>query len=49
MMSEIYSRGPIACDIDATILETYKDGIIPYMKNETDVDHVIAIVGWGEE
>jgi cathepsin X len=44
MMKEIYSRGPIACGIDATKLLNYEGGII---KTEGDgIDHVISVVGW---
>merc|ERR1712187_1083474 len=47
MMKEIYSRGPIACGIDANPLLNYESGII---KTEGDgVDHVISVVGWGKD
>tara|TARA_B100001250_G_scaffold405157_1_gene422200 strand:- start:3262 stop:4218 length:957 start_codon:yes stop_codon:yes gene_type:complete len=48
MMIEIYARGPIACDIDASGLNHYRKGIISYKKNRTFTpDHVVSIVGWG--
>ena len=47
MMDEIYRRGPIACNIDAAPLSTYRGGIIDIPKGEHSTDHVVSIVGWG--
>ena len=46
MMAEIYSRGPIACGVDATPLHTYTGGI---MSNTVakGINHIISVVGWG--
>ena len=48
MMTEIYLRGPISCGIAATGFLGYTGGIV---QNHTDdeIDHIISVVGWGEE
>merc|ERR1712178_186205 len=47
MMKEIYSRGPIACGIDANPLLNYESGIV---KEEGEgIDHVVSVVGWGTD
>jgi len=46
--SEIYSRGPVACAIDATDgLDNYTGGIYSEYKPECATNHDISIVGWG--
>jgi len=47
MMKEIYSRGPIACGIDAQPLVDYEKGIIS--TKGQGIDHVISVVGWGAD
>merc|ERR1711937_781076 len=49
MMKEIYARGPISCGIDASPILAWKpsDGIAT-MRGE-GVDHVISVVGWGND
>jgi cathepsin X len=47
MMKEIYSRGPIACGVDATVLLNYEKGIMK--KAGGGIDHVISVVGWGTD
>merc|ERR1712083_561600 len=47
MMKEIYSRGPIACGIDAGPLRNYETGIATDQSSSTD--HVISVVGWGTD
>lgn len=47
MMKEIYSRGPIACGIDAIPLLNYESGIIKTQGG--GVDHIISVTGWGTD
>lgn len=47
MAKEIYSRGPIACGIDASGMLDYTDGVTS--KRGEGVDHVISVVGWGQQ
>jgi cathepsin X len=47
MMKEIYTRGPIACGIDANPLLNYENGVIT--KPSDDIDHVVSVVGWGKD
>jgi hypothetical protein len=51
IMSEIYARGPVTCGLVCPDEFTYgyKGGVIHYKGNETDVDHDVEVVGWGEE
>jgi len=47
MMKEIFSRGPIACGIDAMPLLNHEQGII---KDEgSGIDHVVSVVGWATD
>lgn len=47
MMAEIFANGPITCGIDAIPLLKYTGGISDYDGGE--IDHVVSVVGWGEE
>merc|ERR1712178_595308 len=47
MMKEIYTRGPIACGIDAMPIRDYESGIATEKSSSTD--HVISVVGWGTD
>jgi cathepsin X len=47
MQKEIFSRGPIACGIDATTLLNFESGIAKDAGDE--VDHVVSVVGWGKD
>ena len=55
MMNEIYQRGPITCGIAAPEDFVYhyhsskKNGIYIDKEHDTDVDHDVEVVGWGEE
>lgn len=51
MMSEIYQRGPIACDICSTpeFRNNYTGGIFIDKTGVTCDNHIISLVGWGEE
>jgi cathepsin X len=45
MMTEIFNRGPIACNIDAGPIVDYTTGIVT--ATSTEVDHTVSVVGWG--
>lgn len=50
MMAEIAARGPIACVISVpAALETYTGGIFNDTTGLIEPDHVVSVVGWGEE
>merc|ERR1719387_3075974 len=48
MQAEIYARGPTACGIDAQPLLEYTGGIVTNNPGQ-QVDHVISVVGWGND
>lgn len=48
MMAEIYARGPISCGIDASFIEDYTGGVFYNPTTDWSIDHIIALVGWGE-
>jgi len=47
MQKEIFARGPIACGIDAAPILKYTSGIATDAGSQ--VDHVISVVGWGND
>jgi len=47
MAKEIYARGPISCGIDASPILKYSGGIVK--EAGEGVDHVISVVGWGDD
>eukprot|EP00359_Climacostomum_virens_P007526 CAMPEP_0204919608 /NCGR_PEP_ID=MMETSP1397-20131031/16900_1 /ASSEMBLY_ACC=CAM_ASM_000891 /TAXON_ID=49980 /ORGANISM="Climacostomum Climacostomum virens, Strain Stock W-24" /LENGTH=783 /DNA_ID=CAMNT_0052093215 /DNA_START=858 /DNA_END=3209 /DNA_ORIENTATION=+ len=50
MKAEIYKNGPIGCGIDATSkLEAYTGGVFSEFKAVIQINHEVAIVGWGVE
>jgi cathepsin X len=50
MMQEIYQRGPISCDVAVPqSLIDYTGGIYCDDTGELNQDHVVSVVGWGEE
>ncbi|KAG2496883.1 hypothetical protein HYH03_005282 [Edaphochlamys debaryana] len=51
MMSEIYHRGPITCGVACPNDFTWKygSGIFRDTSKDTEIDHDVEVVGWGEE
>jgi len=50
MKSEIITNGPISCAIDATAeFEDYAGGIYSQQKTTIELNHEIAVVGWGTD
>jgi len=47
MMAEIYARGPIACEVNATPMDQYTGGILDAPDADKDTNHVISVYGWG--
>lgn len=49
MMTEVYTRGPIACSVYAhsPAFEGYTDGVIQDTTEYNSTTHVVAITGWG--
>eukprot|EP01067_Filipodium_phascolosomae_P001003 Filipodium_phascolosomae@DN1697_c0_g1_i1.p1 len=45
MKEEIFTRGPISCQVDAEPLKNYTGGIVTAAGSEPN--HIIAVVGWG--
>ena len=51
MKAELYEHGPISCGIQATkeLEETYKGGIFRQYIENPQLNHEIAVVGWGTD
>jgi cathepsin X len=50
MMNEIYQRGPITCGLATNeAFHEYTEGIFYDTTGEKAIDHIISIVGWGEQ
>jgi cathepsin X len=49
MKAEIFTRGPIACGINANPVLNYQGGIYDDPNQSTEIDHIISVVGWGKE
>jgi cathepsin X len=48
IMMEIYCHGPVAAGINANPIVEYTSGIVTD-DSTGDIDHIVSIVGWGEE
>lgn len=50
MKMEIFKRGPIDCGIESTNqFHAYTGGVYREHKDSWDINHAIAVVGWGKE
>merc|ERR1719198_1385891 len=49
MMKEILLHGPIACGINAMPILGYESGIVTHQPKDRSIDHIISVVGWGED
>ncbi|CAM9315881.1 unnamed protein product [Ascophyllum nodosum] len=48
MMTEIFARGPIPCEIYAVPLHTYTGGVLDVPEIPSDTDHIVSVAGWGQ-
>jgi len=46
MMAEIFARGPIACEVDASPLDDYVGGVFS-KEGVYHPNHIVSVVGWG--
>jgi len=49
IMSEIYSRGPVAATINAEPIVKYTGGVFSEEGHSDQTNHIVAIVGWGTD
>jgi len=49
IMVEVYRNGPVACSIDAEPIITYAGGVVRRGREPPQTNHVVSIIGWGEE
>jgi len=49
MMNEVHQRGPISCAMDSTLIVNYTGGIVNATGGGKVLNHIVSIVGFGEE
>jgi len=47
--AEVFSRGPVACAINADPIDNYQGGVVDVPTASTISNHIVAITGWGQE
>ena len=47
IMTEIYTRGPVAATINAEPIVDYMGGVFSDTQYSQDTNHIVSIVGWG--
>lgn len=47
--AEIYTRGPVAANINASPILQYRGGVFTDDKGEKSTNHVVSIIGWGKD
>lgn len=45
---EVFARGPVACGVNANEILNYKGGVLDLPHADKEIDHIVAIVGWGK-
>lgn len=46
---EVFARGPVACGVNANEILKYQGGVIDMPEKSRLIDHIVSIVGWGED
>ncbi|KAI6240269.1 Peptidase C1A domain containing protein [Aphelenchoides fujianensis] len=49
LKAELYHHGPIPCGIAADPIVDYKGGIVNYTGGSAHIDHLVELVGYGED
>lgn len=49
IMKEVYARGPVACEVNASPLHDYEGGIFDDASNKDGSNHIVSITGWGHD
>lgn len=49
VMKEIFRRGPVAAEVNATPLDEYTGGIIDLPHESRSQNHIVSITGWGHD
>lgn len=49
MQAEIFKRGPIACEVNASPLDEYTGGVLDLPKAGRMANHIVSVTGWGKD
>merc|ERR1719510_2031825 len=47
VMAEVYTRGPVACGVNAVAILKYTGGIVDMPDEDKSIDHIVSVTGWG--